>query len=645
MTRAAPIDRAQNTDAEAPEDVDLAVSLIEEQTKIAQEAVDALRPSALIAYRTILNALPQRTRDALASRRPQLIVLRLASEAWSAPITDAVETITIAICGTSIRMSQHYSPSVIKTGRRGDFTADAILKDLYSETVCCLIGPGDALPDQITPFVDFDHKIGPLSPDDIRGAVIDRFPNASGTWPDELCAEAVAPDVLDLVLRKGVDADDAYRLLRATYIERRAESEPGDQPRLEDLHGYGQAREWGLQLVSDLAAFRAGRITWADVDSGCLLVGPPGTGKTLFAAALAHSAGCAFLPTSYAEWQSSKSGHLGDLMKKMRQVFEDAASHSPSIVFIDEIDTLPARGRATSYDDWWRSITNGLLECLDGASRREGVIILAACNDGRNLDPALVRSGRLDRRFRIELPDEQALAGIIRSHLGNNLADDFVQPIATALAGTTSGADVVRIARDARRIARLAGRDVAGEDLLAAALPPETRPAAVLKRVAIHEAGHAVVYMLFGGAPSSLSIVRDAENGGGVTLEVDEATMEGRRRDIEAMIVPILAGRAAEEIILGSVSAGAGGADSSDLARATTLLMQIEAQLGLGRFLSFGQQVDGVTVEIGLRRLYAEAMMMVARHRGAIAALAQLALEKRVLGRAALEAFAKTHLV
>lgn len=617
----------------------------QEEEKFLRESLAALRPTARIVYRHLLQALPTSTRRSIASRRQQLLILRMPSAAWVQSAIDAMDAATMSICGVATTYGQFGSASIPRALRLGNIDVETVLKDLYNKTVCCFVAGSDELPTRIAALADFDFRIEPLTADTIGWAFSTRFPDRAVVDLGSLPVAAVTPDALDLALKKGIDGDDAIRLLRALCGSVPTAESSGGEPRLEDLHGYGEAREWGLQLVADLAAFQAGRIAWADVDSGCLLVGPPGTGKTLFASALAQSAGCAFLPTSYADWQSAKTGHLGDLMKRMRQVFEDAASRTPAIVFIDEIDSLPARGSATGHDDWWRSITNGLLECLDGTSRREGVVILAACNDGTNLDPALVRSGRLDRRFRIELPDETALVGIFRSHLGDGISDDVLQPIATALAGTTSGADIVRMARDARRVARLAGRDVVGEDILSVALPPETRSATVIRRVAIHEAGHAVVYMLFGRTPASLSIVRDADTAGGVVLDYDAGSIEGLRRDIEAMVVPILAGRAAEEAILGNVSAGAGGSGSSDLGRATGLRLQLEAELGLGTLMTYGQQVDGATIEIRLRRLYAEALLLVARHRSAIIALSELAMERRVLGRATLESFAKTHLV
>ncbi|GGD22242.1 AAA family ATPase [Aureimonas glaciei] len=645
MTGAGYRDEYADTDDDEELDDAAVEALLRLQAKAVGKIVDNLRPTARALFRQLLPAFSPRTRKALAERRPQLLILRLPSERWLEAATNALEAALATISNGSAQVGQFGSASFPRTARLGALKVDLIMKDLYSQSVVCFVDGTDRVPEQLAAFTDFVTQVGPFTAEMLQGALALRYPDRPGEWPADVDPASVHPDTLDLVLRKASDSDEAIRLLRSFQAGGNLVAASGDHPRLEDLHGYGEAAEWGLRLVADLESFRCGRIGWADVDSGCLLVGPPGVGKTLFASALASSAGCAFFPTSYAAWQSSKTGHLGDLLKSMRAVFEEAGSQMPSIVFIDEIDTLQARGSGSLHDDWWRSVTNGLLECVDGTSRREGMVIIAACNDGTNLDPALVRSGRLDRRFTIQMPDETALVGMFRSHLGGAIPDDVVQPIATAMAGATSGADVVRICRDARRLARQADRPVTGADLLSVALPPETRPQAVLRRVAIHEAGHAVVHMLYGGMPAALSIVRNGASGGGVVFEIDEDAVEGLRGDIEALIVPILAGRVAEQIVLGSVSAGAGGADTSDLARATSWLVQLETRLGLGSRLSFGQQADGDNVEVRIRRLYAEALMLVSRHRQAVVALADLALERRVLGREALKHFAIMHIV
>ena len=411
-------------------------------------------------------------------------------------------------------------------------------------------------------------------------------------------------------------------------------------PLVADLAGYGIAAHWAEDLATDIAAYLADEIGFEDVDRGCLLVGPPGTGKTMFAKALAATCGLPLIATSYATWQSAGTGHLGDVIRSIRATFGAAEIHAPCILFIDEIDTV--RGRSAGggdSDGWWTAITTALLECLDGLNTIEGIVTIGACNHAEHLDPALVRSGRLDRRFEIGLPDEAALSRIFRHHLPD-IDDETIAPIATSLAGTISGADVARIAREARREARRRHGEVDGADLLAIALPADDRTQEMRRLVAVHEAGHAVAMMLAGKPITSLSIVGGDGVHGGVRGE--SSLGMGRIRDIESEVIASLAGRAAEEVILGLPSGGSGGSQDSDLGRATSLLAQADGGLGLGTRLSIGQPA-GEVVEARIRRLYAEAVLLVVRHRREVVALAELALEKRVLGQKALKAFAVEH--
>ena len=158
-------------------------------------------------------------------------------------------------------------------------------------------------------------------------------------------------------------------------------------------------------------------------------------------------------------------------------------------------------------EDWWTSITTTLLECMDGFERREGVVVIAACNDPSRLDPALVRSGRLDRHIEITLPDVPSLIGILRTHLAADLIGADLREVALAVRGGT-GADIERFVREARARARRAGRTIKLQDLLDAVRKghPEW-PADVRRRIAYHEAGHAIALLALGLAePKALSI-------------------------------------------------------------------------------------------------------------------------------------------
>lgn len=187
---------------------------------------------------------------------------------------------------------------------------------------------------------------------------------------------------------------------------------------VETLHGYGLAKDWALDLKADLALWRAGRLPWSQMSTKLLLSGPPGTGKTTYARALCNTLQIPLAVTSVSTWL--EPGYLGDVIRRMRISFEEAQQHAPAILFVDEIDGIGKRGQNNEYDDYWNAVVNKLLELLDGAIRSEGLIIVGATNHPDVIDPALLRSGRLETRFEIPLPDVDALVGILAHHLGND---------------------------------------------------------------------------------------------------------------------------------------------------------------------------------------------------------------------------------
>jgi cell division protease FtsH len=189
-------------------------------------------------------------------------------------------------------------------------------------------------------------------------------------------------------------------------------------PTIESMHGYAKARAWGLDLQADLALWREGKLAWDQMSTKLLLSGPPGTGKTTYARALCNTLGVPLVLASVSTWL--EPGYLGDVIKRIRLTFEEAAKLEPAVLFIDELDGIGSRGRSRDHDDYWRSLINKLLELLDGALRSEGVIVVGATNDPGNIDPALRRSGRLETHIEIPLPDVDALVGIIEHHLGDD---------------------------------------------------------------------------------------------------------------------------------------------------------------------------------------------------------------------------------
>ncbi len=193
--------------------------------------------------------------------------------------------------------------------------------------------------------------------------------------------------------------------------------------RVETLSGYGEAHDWALDLKTDLQLWRNGALAWNEMSTKLMLSGPPGTGKTTYARALCNTLQVPLLVTSVASWL--EPGYLGDVLKRMSRAFELARENAPVILFIDEIDNINSRfgDRRGPNDDYWHSLINRLLELLDGTQKTEGVIVVAATNLPEKIDPALLRSGRLEKHVAIPMPDTEGLVGILAHHLGADLPD------------------------------------------------------------------------------------------------------------------------------------------------------------------------------------------------------------------------------
>lgn len=300
-------------------------------------------------------------------------------------------------------------------------------------------------------------------------------------------------------------------------------------------------------------------------------------------------------------------------------------------------------------------VVNALLDELNGVGSREGVVVIGTCNHPDRLDPALTRSGRLDRTIRLQLPDQNALAAILRDHLSTDLEGADLTAIAVlALVGT--GADCEPWVRGARRRARHAKRDIAIDDLIAE-IRGSRRPRSpeLDRRCAVHEEGHALVIAIERpGALLRASIRETATAGGGVTANL-ESVGPMTRAEVGSTLRHLLAGRAAEEVLLGDVSAAAGGDHTSDLARATALAVSALCSFGLdegehgllwlglpspdtiGSMLAFRPDLADQASKM-LTDAYTEVKALVGRHQHMVERIADALIDRETIGGNEIEA-------
>jgi cell division protease FtsH len=374
---------------------------------------------------------------------------------------------------------------------------------------------------------------------------------------------------------------------------------------LDDVRGFGEAARWGQTLRRDIEQWKAGTLAWSEIDKGLLMIGAPGTGKTMFAQILANTCGLNFYPHSLPQWQ--KLGHMGDLLKGMTQAFQTARDNAPSLLFVDELDSVGDRKTFTGDNEHYQTeVLNALLELVDGSIGREGVIVAGATNYPGKIDQALLRSGRLERHIVFEHPGEEGRAEILCFYLPD-LPKAGVADFAKRL-NRWSPADIERLARTVRRTARGHGRPVTISDLIAEF--PEKKPLSEddLGRISIHEAGHAVMAITLGLELKRVSISRyidplDRSLWLGVTTTASTPREIRTKKEILNEINICLAGAVAEELFFGERTTFAAGEAEGDLYTATELAFSLITRFGFGDRLTLipGQVLKDLVGDMHLR--------------------------------------------
>ena len=356
----------------------------------------------------------------------------------------------------------------------------------------------------------------------------------------------------------------------------------------QDVAGQDEAKESLQEVVEFLHNPEKYVAIGAKLPKGALLVGPPGTGKTLLAKAVAGEAHVPFFSLSGSEFVEM---FVGVGASRVRDLFEEAKKNAPCIIFIDEIDAI-GKTRDTHYggNDEREQTLNQLLAEMDGFDSSKGLLILAATNRPEILDPALLRPGRFDRRVIVDRPDLKGRVNILKVHARKVALDETVDFDAIALATSGAvGSDLANMVNEAAILAVKKGRTaVSQKDLLEAVeivLVGKEKKDRILSQeerriVSYHEVGHALVSALQKDAEpvQKITIVPRTMGALGYVMQVpEEEKYLNTKSELQAMVVGLLAGRAAEELVFGNVTTGA----SNDIERATKIVRAMITQYGM----------------------------------------------------------------
>lgn len=427
-----------------------------------------------------------------------------------------------------------------------------------------------------------------------------------------------------------------------------------------DVAGEDEAKESLTEIVDFL--HNPGKYTkiGAKLPKGALLVGPPGTGKTLLAKAVAGEAHVPFYSLSGSDFVEM---FVGVGASRVRDLFKNAAENAPCIIFIDEIDAIGrSRDSRMGGNDEREQTLNQLLSEMDGFESSKGLLVLAATNRPEILDPALLRPGRFDRRVVVERPDLNGRINILKVHSKDVLLDDSVdfKEIALATSGAV-GADLANMMNEAAINAVKHGRHaVSQKDLFEAVevvLVGKEKKDRIMNQeerriVSYHEVGHALVSALqkHSEPVQKITIVPRTMGALGYVMNVpEEEKYLNTKKELEAMLVEALAGRAAEELVFDSVTTGA----SNDIEKATNLARAMITQYGMSekfglmgletrenQYLSgrnvlncseaTAGEIDQEVMRI-LKESYEEAKRLLAENRDAMDKIAEFLIEKETI--------------
>ncbi|MCR4951449.1 MAG: ATP-dependent zinc metalloprotease FtsH [Solobacterium sp.] len=423
---------------------------------------------------------------------------------------------------------------------------------------------------------------------DFKANIVEQSSSLASLFSTWLVPLLIATFLLNLFRRSGMGAGGGS-IFNMGKSNAREYVKGENMIRFADVAGEDEAKESLQEIVTYLHDPSRYKTIGATMPKGILLVGPPGTGKTMLAKAVAGESNVPFLSISGSEFVEM---FVGMGASKVRDLFKTAKEKAPCIVFIDEIDAIGGKRNTSNIggNDEREQTLNQLLTEMDGFEGNNGVVILAATNRPESLDPALLRPGRFDRRVPVELPDLQGREAILKVHAQKVKTERGIDyNVIARMASGASGAELANIVNEAALRAVREGRSTVTqkdlEESIEVVFAGYQKKNAILTdeekwRVSCHEVGHALVAALqTHSAPvQKITIIPRTSGALGYTMQVEEGNHYlYTKEELENRIATLTGGRAAEEVMFGTVTTGA----SNDIQQATRVARAMITQYGM----------------------------------------------------------------
>jgi ATP-dependent Zn proteases len=594
-----------------------------------REAVDV---AAILAKLALHQMIGKKLARALEHQPGMVVLVEVPSDSWVTAIRRQFDRDYADAVAQGYRPGKRASSSAqeedsLVAAQRGGSAVIAISTDVQG-----------LVPMSLRAAADVTLQFTGLSRRSLREAISE----VTGKRARGVRAEDAALDLPELcaALRPGSQPRDCLRRLRVAALRQQSARIPDSSiPPVTELPLSPRVRAWSEELLIRLGQLEKGELTARDAPF-TLLAGPPGTGKTVLAQAIARAAGWRFVGTSVKDWFEHSDGHLGGVTRAAAEFFREVEENHRTLGFVDECEALPDRRTlAPEHREWWNTVITGVLLNIDKLRRSpKSVLLLAASNYPERIDSAVLRPGRIGQTVMVNPPRTRAeVADLFRFHVGSDLAAselERVVDIAFAF-GLPTPAAIAGWVGMAKSSAVAGSRRLTVEDLEHAMVGKDDRTHAELRRVAVHEAGHAIVAAVLGVPVSAVSVLQNGGSAGSMVSDLSALYMDRAR--IEDLVTIALAGRAADLELLGRCDAGA----RTDLAMATQLLFEAQFRSGLfEQLLSFDLDVSrlhelDLATRAGLEKRLQQLMLrsrnLVTKNRHLIDTLAQRLVHRRVV--------------